>query len=81
MTTDRISDELYEALRSMTESYDIAIANMPRGVARDSLAGYFIGVSKPANEALEKYTKVRVLKARNSNIEAHIKLFGDLNIV
>ncbi len=59
-----ISDELFESLKSMVESYDLAIVNMPAGVARDSMAGYFIGTVKPAKEAI---TRFKMLKSRSSD--------------
>lgn len=65
-------DELYEALREMSMSYEVARAIIPsNSVAADVIIGAFGDSPEKANEALKKFSRMKVLKER-SNHEAYM---------
>lgn len=58
-----VSEQLYNSLKSMTESYDLLIANMPANHPLTGFVnGFFIGTSAPAKDALVRF---EALKARD----------------
>lgn len=61
---------MYEALKSLAESYDLVINCMPRGTCRSSVEGYFITAIKPAKEAIRDY-EIHFLEALNLSHEQY----------
>lgn len=57
--------DLYEALKSMAESYDLVIQTWPAGPAKDSFIGFFIGTRDQAEKAI---TRFEMVKARNTSL-------------
>ena len=76
MTTDTISEELYQALKSMSESYKIVIEHFPKGVARSSIEGFFLWAPKQAEDAILKY---ELLKPRTHNQKSEAYMIDIMN--
>jgi len=77
-TTDhQVTEELYQALRSMTESYELTIQSLPRSsLLRSSVEGFFIGTHKPAEDAMYKYTLLKSRQAEGAKVrDQHTTLY------
>lgn len=74
---DEVTKKLYESLRSVAESYQIALATFPAGTSRDVLSGCFIGTGAQCTEALTGY-KVQILKSRTTKGAIGITAFSEI---
>ena len=59
--------DLYEALKSMAESYDLVIQTWPAGPAKDSFIGFFTGTREQADKALNRFEMVKAREASFNN--------------
>lgn len=72
-----VDEALYQALKSMTESYDLVVAQLPSGLAKSSFEGFFIGTQAPAKEAMLRFEVLKGRRAQQDNEAYRITLFGN----
>lgn len=60
--------ELYKALKSMCESYDLVMSNFPNGIARNSVQGFFVNTIQPAKDAVLRFEVLKTQEIHDGTI-------------